>query len=211
MNSEFPERDLPSHEMRAGGTLLGFLPGIGAATWRPPLVGEQPKPLVVDEPDRTKRPQPKDETEAPFAEEIPPGIRMTESVRRTLFQELGSRRPEQGGILLGPADEETLVTHFVFDDIGRRTAVSYTPDAAFLNRTIRQFRKCGLTCVGICHSHPRRTRRLSTGDLEWARVSFANPRNKDNAQIFMPIFCDGVLYPYVVTRHAVLDAEIQIV
>lgn len=210
MSSEYLERDLPGHEMRAGGTLLGFLPHVGAATWQP-TPQERPKPLVIDEPEPDTTPQNQDEPQVPFAEELPPRIRMTESVRRVVFDELGSRHPEQGGILLGPADEETLATHFVFDHIGHRTSVSYTPDADFLNRTIRQFKKCGMTCIGICHSHPRRTKRLSTGDLQWARVSFANPRNKENAQIFMPIFCGGVLYPYIVTRNAVLDAEIQIV
>ncbi len=198
MNSEFAERDLPSHEGRAG--VLGLAP---IQNWSPHHEGRlQVVETVV---------KPKDDFLRSNSETKISKIRMTGSVRDQLDSELGTRRPEQGGILLGPADEELLATHFIFDRSGRRTSVSYTPDAAFLNRTIRRFKSCQMACIGICHSHPSATRRLSTGDLEWARVSFANPRNRSNSRIFMPIFCDGELFPYLVTRSEVLDAEIQIV
>lgn len=129
-----------------------------------------------------------------------PLLPMTQAVYRTVMAELGSRPPEAAGILLGPDDAEPLVTHFVLDTVGVGTSVSFSLDAANLNEVLAHYRQCGLTCVGIAHSHPTGIHAPSHGDLMYVERVFGRGRNQDAQQFLFPIFSDDRLHPYILTR-----------
>lgn len=122
-------------------------------------------------------------------------LKMTQGAYRRVVDELGQRRPEAAGVLLGPADNEPLVTHFVLDSSGNGTYASFTLDARFLNQVLAQYRGCGMTCVGIAHSHPTGITAPSMGDRQYLAELF---RQTGTEQPFLfPVFCDGQLHPYL--------------
>jgi proteasome lid subunit RPN8/RPN11 len=146
----------------------------------------------------------------PLPSDPPPIMRMTHAAYGAILRELTSRRPEYGGMLLGPKDSD-VVTHFVADENGLAGSASFTLDAAGLNRTLREFRQCGLDAKGLVHSHPHGMTRPSAGDLHYVQKALANPRNREARDFHLPIVCNGQLYPYVISRdcpdrvlHAVL-------
>ena len=96
-------------------------------------------------------------------------IRATTPVYREILCTIGRRRPETGGLLLGPVDR-CIVTHFHFDDGADCTGSTYTPDYAAL-RTLMQgvWLPAGLDMKGFVHSHPPGLNRLSSGDLAYIR------------------------------------------
>ena len=117
-----------------------------------------------------------------------------------MIADLGSRPPEAAGILLGPEDDEPLVTHFVLDTTGTATSVSFSLDAEHLNEVLARFRQCELTCVGIVHSHPTGIHAPSHGDLMYVERVFGRGANRDASLFLFPIFCDGRLHPYILRR-----------
>lgn len=120
---------------------------------------------------------------------------MTQGAYRRIVSELDSLPPEAAGVLLGPADNEPLVTHFVLDTEGVATTISFAIDAEFLNRVLAQYRACHLTCVGIAHSHPIGVAAPSIGDREYLAELF---RVTGTQQPFLfPVYCDGQLHPYL--------------
>jgi len=127
-------------------------------------------------------------------------MKMTQSAFREYMQELTSRRPEAGGMLLGPTDDDDLITHYVHDKHGRATPTSLTLDAAGLNRVLRRFKAARMNCKGLIHLHPRNVTLPSQGDLRYVAKSFANRNNHAAGQFFLPIVCNDRLYPYVITR-----------
>ena len=139
-----------------------------------------------------------------------PAIRLLQTAYSDAMRVLTSRRPECAGMLLGPSDSD-IVTHCVADEHGRATTASFTLDAAWLNRVLREFQRCGINAKGLIHSHPAGVTRPSGGDLRYVARSLGNPKNKDCSEFFLPIVCDRRLYPYVVTREEpgrVLRAEL---
>lgn len=138
-----------------------------------------------------------------------PEFRIVESAYRSIMQQIATREPEQGGVLLG-LEQDSIITHFEFDNTGHRTSVLYVPDAHRINVLLAKYRDCNLTCLGVVHSHPSGVRRLSAGDLRWARISFENPRNAGNSRILMPLVVDGEFLPFMVTREAVQPAKLVV-
>ena len=100
-------------------------------------------------------------------------------------------------MLLGPKGT-SVVTHYVIDAKGKATAASFTLDAFSLNRMLKKALECDLDCKGLVHSHPAGCTQPSSGDLAYVRKSFANEKNKDLTEFLLPIFCGGILIPYVV-------------
>jgi proteasome lid subunit RPN8/RPN11 len=129
-----------------------------------------------------------------------PLLTMTQAVYRHTMHQLGSRPPEAAGILLGPEDAESLVTHFVLDTVGIGTSVSFSLDAANLNDVLAHYRQCRLTCVGIAHSHPAGIHAPSHGDLMYVERVFGCSSNREAKQFVFPIFSDDRLYPFVLAR-----------
>lgn len=124
-------------------------------------------------------------------------MKMLQTTYLDIVRHLGSVEPEAGGMLLGPKGS-SVVTHYIIDEKGKRTPTSFTLDAAGLNGVLKKGRQFSLDCKGLVHLHPSGCTVPSQGDLAYVRKSFANEKNKDLTEFLLPIFCDGVLFPYVV-------------
>lgn len=86
-----------------------------------------------------------------------------DQIRRTI----GTRKPEQGGIL-GSSDG-IHIDHYYFDKTASRTSASYTMDAKALNEVIHEWNDNGIQLVGIIHSHPYGCTQPSHGDMMTAK------------------------------------------
>lgn len=128
-----------------------------------------------------------------------PVMLMTCSVYDKIMDYLTSRKPEAGGMLVGPKDHD-MVTHFVADPTAHVTGVSYTPNAEALNKVLKLFLACEMDAKGMVHSHPAGVTRPSYGDIEHVRSSFGRKKNVTAQQYLLPIVCDKRLYPYLMTR-----------
>ena len=80
---------------------------------------------------------------------------ITAEVYDQIKRTIGTRKPEQGGIL-GSSDG-IHIDHYYFDKTADRTSASYTMDDN------------GIQLVGIIHSHPQGCTKPSYGDMETAR------------------------------------------
>lgn len=89
-------------------------------------------------------------------------MRIYRSVYEKIKNTLGSKRPEEGGILL-TADGGYTVTGFVYDDKGSRSGGTYSPNTAFINEQIRLRNNSGEYFKGVIHSHPYGYTGLSMG------------------------------------------------
>ena len=121
------------------------------------------------------------------------------------------RQPEVAGVLFALRHDESLITDFVPDTSGRGTSVSFELDAANLNRLLKEKKALGLTCTGIIHSHPGGITQPSFGDLHYFRTLFAAPANGAASHLFVPIVCDGRLYPFAFANNDVHSACLTLV
>ena len=110
--------------------------------------------------------------------------------------ELRLSLPETGGILGVNIDAPHIITAFHYDSTGKTQGNTYTPDVDTLNRVISEWAENGIEFAGFVHSHPRRNRKLSPPDIEYA--------NKikdvcDMPQIIMAIYLpdSGEIFTYV--------------
>ena len=126
-------------------------------------------------------------------------MRITKPVHQEILDALTSRRPEAGGILLGPRNHHA-VTHFILDENAATTPSSFTLDHVGLNRILKRYRTCEMDMKGIVHSHPRGLNRPSKPDLEYVLKTFSNPKNSDVREFLLPIVCGEEFFPFVVTR-----------
>ena len=171
---------------------------------RDPATDEEPE---TDDDSARERPVPETAT-------LEPVLKMTQSAFLDCMHELTSRRPESGGMLLGPEDDDDLVTVYIHDENGKATAASFTIDEVGLNLILNRFRDRGLNCKGLIHSHPAGVTSPSGGDLEYVRKVFANDDNEAAGQFFLPIICDDRMYPYLVRQDApnrILLAQLRLV
>ena len=132
-----------------------------------------------------------------------PVMYMTSSAYQETMQFLTSSEHgdnEAGGILIGPRGDDDLITHFVPDRDARTTVASYAPNVVWLNKTLKQYVACDMNCKGLAHKHPPGCTRPSYGDLLHVNSTFGRAKNSGALQFFMPIVCDGHLYPYIITR-----------
>jgi proteasome lid subunit RPN8/RPN11 len=124
---------------------------------------------------------------------------MLRSVHEELIESLGSIPPEACGMLLGPKKHASLITHFVRDESGKGSPVSFQIDGERMTKTIKPFITAGLDLKGIVHSHPRGVHRPSGGDLIYLKKLYANERNaanSDAAAFYFPILADGRLFHF---------------
>jgi hypothetical protein len=147
------------------------------------------------------------EATEPPAEGRPLILFMPKLVHDQIIDRLADMPPEEGGFGIGPKGSENLLTHFLYDPGAMRTAATFKPDAARFNdwlaRLNAHFREvddagCDFRCV--IHSHPSGFTAPSAGDVEFARATFARAKNAGATILYMPIVCDGRLYPYAVTQ-----------
>ena len=177
----------PEHFFEAGGSPPVFPPT------EPEFINHQ------DEHEESSPADPEPSEQRTACVDLPPRVMMSQSCYQNILHDLGGtpHEREQGGILLGPKDCQSLVIQYVKDKWGESRPASFTIDAARLNAEIRNASKCQLTAVGIVHSHPAHCTRPSYGDLVFLRSIFSIPKNS-GGMFFFPIVSGGVLYPYVV-------------
>lgn len=115
-------------------------------------------------------------------------LRMSSHVRCRIMCSIGARKPETGGILLGPIGG-TDITDFYFDSTAQCSGGTYTPDHLTLSRKMREvWMPSGLDMKGFVHSHPGGFDRLSEGDLVYIRRLLE--KNPD-----MSVFAAPILIP----------------
>jgi hypothetical protein len=144
----------------------------------------------------TKKAQRQRRNSSPTDLERLPPMKWTQGVYQQVIREIGSKPPELGGVLLGPADE-MLATHFIFDETGRGSSTSWTFGHARLNELLRQYVPLRLHMRGFVHSHPSRVTSLSAQDVNDFRKPFANAKNENLTEVWTPIVVDGRVYPYL--------------
>lgn len=145
------------------------------------------------------RGQPRDSNPREIPDDRPAFLKITPSVFSAILAQLVWTGREQGGLLVGPAGEP-LVTHFLQDEEALATATSFEIDAVRMNAKLRPFLQLAMNCKGVVHSHPPSVTAPSVGDRHYVRQSLRNPRNHKAEEFFLPIVCDGRLYPWVVRR-----------
>jgi len=128
-----------------------------------------------------------------------PVVRLTQAVYARIMKVHAEVPPEAGGIILGPEGSD-LVTTFHRDENGFGTSVTFTLDAKGLNAKLRVYKDAGLEMMGVVHSHPRGVKTPSPADLDYAAKLLTNPKNEGTEELLMPIYCSGILYPYVIRR-----------
>jgi proteasome lid subunit RPN8/RPN11 len=97
-----------------------------------------------------------------------PHIIFTDDVLRAISRTVG-RLPAESGGPFGGYENSRVVTHFHFDQSGRTSGVTYSPDAKRLNRLFKsQWNAQGIRLFGFIHSHPGRMNCPSGGDLAYA-------------------------------------------
>lgn len=112
-------------------------------------------------------------------------IRIDCGVLREVYEQVGKRPHEHGGVLGGDPVTGT-VTHFWFDAAGRRTGGTYSPDVAAVNHVINNvWSEQGVKFLGFVHSHPPGVRRLSGGDKFYACNILAAKRSLDRLQTWL--------------------------
>jgi proteasome lid subunit RPN8/RPN11 len=126
-----------------------------------------------------------------------PPLTMTARVRCRIMCTIGARRPETGGILLGPVGRNDI-TDFYFDATGACSGATYSPDHVTLRRKMRdEWLPAGLDMKGFVHSHPGGFDRLSHGDLVYIRRLLA--KNPD-----MSVFAAPIIIPEAFRLRAIV-------
>ena len=138
-------------------------------------------------------------------------MKMTQSAYCDALTHMLAIEPEAAGILLGPAQDDLLVTHFIPDLEGNANPASFRLHAASLNKTLKRVKPAGLNCKGIVHSHPSGICQPSLGDVAYLKDVFKLAANVRATQFFMPIVCDGRMFPYVFAGGRVWIAEMALV
>ena len=115
-------------------------------------------------------------------------LRMSSSAYRQIMMTVGARRPETGGILLGPTGSNE-VTDFHFDAGAACTGGTYSPDHVTLNRKMKEeWLPAGIDMKGFVHSHPEPFDHLTGGDLTYIKRLLA--KNED-----MEVFAAPIVLP----------------
>ncbi len=121
-------------------------------------------------------------------------------------EDLSSREEEAAGLLLGPKEDD-LITHYVPNAGRSATRTSVTLDAERCNAVLAEYVPLGLDLKGIWHIHPSGITSLSLPDLDYVASLFDREKNAAATKFYMPIQCDGLTYPFVLSRHDPYDVQ----
>ena len=140
-------------------------------------------------------------------------FRITTDAHLQIVKTLGSKLPEQGGILMGRRTDG-VITDFVFDEFAETSSSTYSLNINYLNPIIKKFKDDDKELLGIIHSHPYGCRKLSRQDQEY----FAGVLNKakDVDYLFTPIVFSAKqeefhIFPYVFYKDGKIeDLELEI-
>ncbi|TWU21307.1 HesA/MoeB/ThiF family protein [Bythopirellula polymerisocia] len=132
-----------------------------------------------------------------------------DSVLRKIHKTIGSKRPEQSG-MLGINSETDVITHYAFDETSKGTTVSNMPDVKRLNDIINDdWKPNGIQYIGGPHSHPPGVHRPSSGDREYGQQILEAKRSLEELHIWIVIpAVDGHTYevfPYTLDREGNLE------
>jgi hypothetical protein len=100
---------------------------------------------------------------------VPGRFQITQTVLERIQVTIGRRKAEQGG-MLGGVRATGAVTHFYFDETGKRSGAAYTPNNAHLTHVLKtQWKPKGIEFLGFVHSHPPTLQHPSGGDAVYAK------------------------------------------
>ena len=112
-------------------------------------------------------------------------VRMTERVLLQILAEIGTKVPEQGGVL--GISKCGVISHFYYDSSADKTGVTYSPDIAGIRPVLAQWDMEDIRFCGMIHSHPGNYGIPSHGDRIYAeRILKAMPRTLKGV-MHMPI------------------------
>ena len=137
---------------------------------------------------------------------------ITTDAYQNIIKKIGSKVPEQGGVLLG---KNGVITNFIYDEFAETSVSTYALNVTYLNPIITEFKNEGKELLGIIHSHPYGCRKLSRQDQEY----FAGVLNKakDVDYLFTPIVFSAKqeefhIFPYVFYKDGTVEeVELKIV
>lgn len=105
----------------------------------------------------------------------PQCVRITSRALSQITSAIGTRQPEQGGVL--GISNSGVISHFYFDHSAVKTGATYSPDLAGIRPVLAYWDMEGVRFCGMIHSHPGNFSTPSTGDLIYAeRILKAMPR-----------------------------------
>ncbi|GAB1345659.1 hypothetical protein MASR1M29_21700 [Cloacibacterium normanense] len=139
-------------------------------------------------------------------------FRITTNAYQQIVKTLGSKIPEQGGILIG---KDGVITDFVHDEFAETSSSTYSLNISYLNPIIKKFKEDNKELLGVIHSHPYACRKLSRQDQEY----FAGvlDKAKDVDYLFTPIVFSAKqeefhIFPYVFYKDgSIQELELEIV
>ncbi len=122
---------------------------------------------------------------------------ITTDAYQNIIKKIGSKIPEQGGILLG---KDGVITDFVHDEFAETSGVTYSLNVAYLNPIIKKFKEEEKELLGIIHSHPYGASKLSKPDREYFAEALSNA--SDMEYLYTPIVFSAKqeefhIFPYV--------------
>ena len=147
-------------------------------------------------------------------------FKITRSTIDEIRKTIGSRAPEQGG-MLGSKNGSGTVTDFYFDRTGSSTPVAFTVGHKELTQVLKtQWKPAGIELIGMIHSHPSGVRHLTGADIEYAE-KFLN-KDPQLDQLLTPIVVntgkdgeDMEILPFAVVRDGngstVKELELEVI
>lgn len=112
-----------------------------------------------------------------------------------ILSSVPSAPPECGGII---GDQSGVISELCIDNTGSKEYVVYEPNVDYLNRTIEEWRRSGISFYGIIHSHMKNEPDLSKGDIEYIQLVLADL--DVGAKLYFPIVLPGHIIPFVATK-----------
>ena len=137
---------------------------------------------------------------------------ITTTAYQQIVKTLGSKIPEQGGILVG---KDGIITDFIHDEFAETSSSTYSLNISFLNPIIKKFKEEEKELLGIIHSHPYGCRKLSSLDQEY--FTGVLDKAKDVDYLFTPIVFSAKqeefhIFPYVFYKDGKIEeVELEIV
>ena len=119
-----------------------------------------------------------------LSKKISAAVQISRSALDAIIENIGSKRPETGGMLIGPIGGDKI-THFVFDEEASVSSITYSPSFEELSVLCDIAAEKGYTLKGFCHSHPCGCSQPSYGDMEYVRKFFRE--NEKLEKFYMPI------------------------
>ena len=138
-------------------------------------------------------------------------LQITTDAYQDIIKQIGSKTPEQGGILVG---KDGVVTDFIYDKEAKTTGSTYTLNVEYLNPIIKEMKRLGKELLGITHSHPYGYSKLSPQDREYFLSQFKNFPNLEF--MYTPIVYSAKqdefqFFPYVFHKDGrIEEAELEI-